>query len=529
MQSPKFDITPYINLAWRRKWWIIIPFILSTLGGTVWLGICPKTYKASTLILLEPQSIPDSFVRSTVTETMEGRLRTITQQIHSRTNLEQIIKDFQLDQRSNTSRKGAIIQTLIGYFPALAKILPSRQQRPNSEQAFMMSLVNELKSGLQVTMRSGGSGGGGRDQTAAFEISFEWLDQDLVAPITNAVAARFIEQNLNLREEMAISTTDFLDQETAAIRNELEGHEKELEAFRKEHMGMLPEQLEANINTLNQLREEQTNLERRLEQEKQQALLIKSQAQLARSEREALASALRQDQGNTGSARRDTRMTMDQLTGGSLEELEAELSRLSAIYTEKHPDIVALKRRIEALRAEGSRSRDTSAQSATQDSSLNRVALQLIPINANIESYKRQIQDVEKQIQVYKERVERTPQLELAMNKIQRDYQTVRQRYESLLTRKLDAKLAEQLEKRKKGEQFRILDPAVKPPRPFKPDAKRIVLIALAAGLGLGCGMAYLRESLDPCFYSPDELEAFLETRVLVSIPFEDPKSHSKA
>jgi uncharacterized protein involved in exopolysaccharide biosynthesis len=107
----------------------------------------------------------------------------------------------------------------------------------------------------------------------------------------------------------------------------------------------------------------------------------------------------------------------------------------------------------------------------------------------------------------------------MALNKILRDYTTARERYDGLLSKKMDAKMAEQLEKRRKGEQFRVLDPAVKPLKPVKPDPIKIMLGALAAGLGLGCGLAYLREMLDACFYSPEDLEEFIGIPILVNIP----------
>ncbi|NLI80375.1 MAG: hypothetical protein GX443_01635 [Deltaproteobacteria bacterium] len=526
MQTPKFEIRPYINLGLRRKWWVIIPLVLSILGGAAFLKVSPRTYRASTLILLEPQSIPDSFVRSTVTESVEGRLRTITQQIHSRTNLERIARDFKLDQALSDAEEDDLIRMVRRRIPFLDDWLSSRQQKQSgSENTMIVNLVDQLRKNLQVAIRSGspGSGGSGREQSLAFEISFEWKDPEIVAPLTNAVAFRFIEENLNAREEIAMSTTDFLKQETAVIRGELEARERELETFKKEHMGMLPDQLDSNLNVMNQLRDQLLNLERSLDHEKQQAILLRSQAQMARLEREALASTVRQEQARSGGtgAQRDQRMTSEQLTSGSLEELEAELRRLSSLYTEKHPDIAALKRRIEKMKKEGRRSEGGGAASVS-DTVSDRISLQLIPINANIESYKNQIREVEKQIQTYKQRVERTPQVEMELNKIVRDYETVKQRYDDLLKKKLDARLAEQMEKRKKGERFRVLDPAIKPPKPFKPDPMRIMAMALALGLGLGGGLAYLREMLDPRFYNPDEVESFLDVPVILSLPMKD-------
>ncbi|MGV8056435.1 MAG: GumC family protein [Smithellaceae bacterium] len=527
IQTPKLELRPYLNLSMRRKWSIILPLVFSIFGGVGYLSVCPRIYRASTLILLEPQSIPESFVRSTVSETMEGRLRTISQQINSRTNLEKIIHDFQLDRQPPGEKLNKAIGAIRRHLPFMEQPHPSDQLEQNNERLLLLTLVDEMKKNLELNTR-GASASGGREQSTAFEISFAWHNQELVAPVVNAIAGKFIEENLNAREEMAISTTDFLDKETASLRGELEAREKDLEAFKKEHIGMLPDQLESNINILNQLRDQMSSLERTAIQERQQAMFLQTQEELARAERNEAASPARPEQGGTTGPRGQSQiMTSEQFTSGSLDELETELRRLSSTYTEKHPDIISLKRRIEALKKEG-KSTEGAPSGAVSTSSRGRAGLHTGTVNANIESYRRQIEEVQKQIESYKQRVERTPQVEMELNKILRGYETVRQRYDSLLSRKLDAKMAEQMEKRKKGEQFRILDPAVKPPKPYKPSIPKVLFVTLAAGLGLGFGLAYLREAMDPCFYNPEELEAYLDTHVILCLPVAEKDTNSQ-
>lgn len=516
---PKLEIEPYVSLALRRRWWIIIPFILSLIGGAIFLKISPKTYKTSSLVLLEPQSIPDSFVRSTVTESIEGRLRTMTQQIQSRTNLERLIQEFQL----SVPRENPLflkIRRLVGGIPPLSAPDPQKEAATeSSERAALNSLVERLKGSLQATLRGGG---GVRDQSLVFEIAFQWHDPEVMAPVVNSVTSHIIEENLNIREEKAMGTTDFLDTESAGVRKELEAREAELEAFKRDNMGMLPDQLASNLSILNQLRDDLLSLERRLDGEKQQAMLLRTRSQVRpRGESENGAAGVSAGSGGATRARRDGPMSNEELLSGSLDDLEAELTRLRAGYTENHPDIAALKRRIEVLKQQGPTPQRTRP-SRNDDPSAAPASLQFRQIELNIQGLEAQIREVEKEIKAYQERVEKTPQVELAMTKLLRDYQTVRQRYDGLLSKKLDAKMAEQLEKRRKGEQFRVLDPALKPVKPFKPDPVKIMLMALILGLGLGGGLAYLREILDPCFYSPEDVESFLGVPVMVSLPLAD-------
>jgi hypothetical protein len=119
----------------------------------------------------------------------------------------------------------------------------------------------------------------------------------------------------------------------------------------------------------------------------------------------------------------------------------------------------------------------------------------------------------------YQIQVENTPKREQELMSLNRDYENIRETYNSLLSRKLEAELAVSMERKQKGEQFRILDPARTPIRPFKPDMRRILLMTVALGLGLGCGLAYLKEMMDTSYKSPQEVEEELQLPVLVSMP----------
>ena len=91
-----FDLSEYLEIAWRRKWLIIFPFILVLPVAISLCFLLPKAYKASTTILIIPQNVPDEFVRSTVTMNPSDYLNVISQQIMSRTRLEKIIHEFSL-------------------------------------------------------------------------------------------------------------------------------------------------------------------------------------------------------------------------------------------------------------------------------------------------------------------------------------------------------------------------------------------------------------------------------------------------
>lgn len=498
VQLPKINVEPYVDALLRRKWWIVAPVVLAVIGGALYAKITPKTYEASTLILVEPQRIPTNYVQPTVTESVQSRLRTISQQVNSRTNLERIIKDFNLYPESRLQEKTfrEIVRDRI--YALLGRSIPTEEEAPKVP---MMDLVENLRTKIGVKVRGEGN---------AFEISFQWKDADTAAAVANAIAGQFIEQNLKVREEMAMGTTAFLDSETQRLRKELEVREQALEKFKKDNMGMLPDQLQSNLSILGQLKEQLTDLEKRVSLEKQQALMLQSQSQAMVQSGPDL-STLMAD--NASAA----------IGGGEIEDLRRKLDDLLTRYTDRHPDVVAVKRKIAKLEKEAAQAGIGSKKGSSMDlggfSGQDMFAVQIEQINARVADYEKQATALKEQIALYTERIEKTPQVELELTKLIRDYQTVQDRYARLLAKKLDAQMAEELERRQKGEQFRVIDPAIPPDKPIKPDILKIMAVALIVGLGLGGGLAYVRETLDPRFYAQEEVEAVTRCKVLVSLP----------
>jgi uncharacterized protein involved in exopolysaccharide biosynthesis len=105
------------------------------------------------------------------------------------------------------------------------------------------------------------------------------------------------------------------------------------------------------------------------------------------------------------------------------------------------------------------------------------------------------------------------------MSTLLRDYNLLKAHYQSLLDKKIQAQLAENLERKQKGEQFRILDAATPPMHPIKPDKKNLFGLAFILALGLGGGLAYLKEYMDRSFYKGAEVEQFLGFPVIAVLP----------
>ena len=92
----QLGLADYWLIVWRHRWLLILPFVTICIGTVLYSRTLPDIYRASTSVLVEAPKVPETYVQSTVTTRVQDRLRTITQQIKSRTRLEQIVRELQL-------------------------------------------------------------------------------------------------------------------------------------------------------------------------------------------------------------------------------------------------------------------------------------------------------------------------------------------------------------------------------------------------------------------------------------------------
>jgi uncharacterized protein involved in exopolysaccharide biosynthesis len=232
------DLTSYLDIVVRRKYWIIIPFLGSLLAGIYYVLITPKIYQAETLILVQPQRVPQEFVRPLVDTNIEDRLRTISQQVTSRTNLESIIKNHQL------------------YDPEM----------------LIDSKVELFKKRITINVGKGGRAGN------TFTILFKDSSAKKAADVTNTLASNFISENLTIRESQAIGTSSFLSDELESVRANLIKKEEQLKEYRQKFMGGMPEHLQTNLSVLSRFQMNLDQLSSKLIDAENRKLIVQRQA-----------------------------------------------------------------------------------------------------------------------------------------------------------------------------------------------------------------------------------------------------------
>jgi hypothetical protein len=209
----------------------------------------------------------------------------------------------------------------------------------------------------------------------------------------------------------------------------------------------------------------------------------------------------------------------------SLEVMKAALAQLRTRYTDQHPDVRALKSRIEALEKEEA---DTPPGAPPANPALALADKRRREARLEVQSLRERLAEVDKSIAAFQARVEAAPRREQEIVGLTRDYQKLSENYAQLLSKKLDAEMASRLEAQEKGQQFRILDPAFLPERPSFPNRLLFAVAGLLAGTLLGVGLAVVIDVLDPTMKDADSVRAMFPFPVLAVIPYIKPREQTR-
>ncbi len=453
------------KIVLRRQWFIIIPFCLSMLIGSYLAITLPRKYRAETFILVEPQGVPPNYVKPIVSTEVHDRIKIISQQIMSRSNLKVIVNEYKL-------------------FSA-----------PDQVNMSIEDKIQSMKERIEVNlprMRRG-------ENLDAFSISFEGHHPEEVMKIANALADYFISQNLKARESQGLGTSKFLETELYKKKKELEKIEEALKQYKQKYMGELPEQIDTNLRILDRLKEQIQN--------KQATIMsIRSNLVILHYQQPAFESKAIDNSIFTNSP--DEWVDIHKDDPDNLSLLKEQLKQRKFRYTDRHPDVVRIKKVIAKIESK-----------KEQESEPDIAEIQGKELNNEINQLKAGLYTLNKEIIKYQERIENTPKREQELLSLQRDYQNMSDSYGSLLKRKLEAEIAVNMEDQQKGEQFRILDYARLPAKPESPDMLKLFLITLAMGMGVGCGLIYLIEYFDTSFRSSEDIESGLGIPVYAILP----------
>ncbi len=471
MTPGTMTMNDYVLILKRRKWSLILPaLIIFAISVMIAVALSP-IYKSTSTILIEEQEIPADFVMATVTSFVEQRLQSIHQRIMSTSRLIDIIKRFNLysdlkgrltsEQIIEKMRKSIKLETIS------AEVVDRRTGRPSSA-------------------------------TVAFTLTYEGKGiPDKVQRVANVLTSLFLEENLRARERQTREISQFLRNEMKKLKTDLDQIEAKIADFKAIHINALPEIFQVNMQSLN-------NTERNIERLNQQFQSLK--------EREGYL------QTQLASITPLEKMTEDKRR---LRELRVKLANLETRFTDEYPDVIKTKEEIEKLE-KGIKNIDKTtgtSDSLPDNPAYITLASQLASTQAEIESVKKQIINLNIKAEEYRRRIEATPKVEENYKALAIERNNTQAKYNDLVRKFMEAKVAQGLEKEQKGERFTIIDPARLPEKPYKPNRIAIVMIGLVLGVAAGVALSSIKEFTDSSVRSPDMLSTVTSFPVLAGIP----------
>ncbi|MEP7117213.1 MAG: hypothetical protein ABI880_06515 [Acidobacteriota bacterium] len=505
LPGKKLAIPDLLQMARRRIWLVVIPPALTFFGALMYSSTIPNLYESDMLVAIDPQSVPDTFVRPTVTLQTERRVDALQLQVLSRTTLQQLIEEFNLYEDDRRS-------------------LPAED------------VIDKMRKAIKVEVETPRPRWGQEPQPTGFHVRFTYSEPALAARVTQRIGTQFVDQNVKDRGQQAGATNRFLETQLSEARTKLEAQERVLESFRQRHGQELPTQTQSNVQS-------------------QSAAQLQAQSlveSIARDrDRKQMLERLYREAPNAPPTTPPPVVAMQTGPGpvviSSLQQqllsARANLASLELRYKPDHPDVARARRLIRELEPKVAADEAAAAAAATRTATNSTVApptpstatlsttdLQrrerLREMAAEIESLDRQAtfkeseeQRVRGEIAEYQRRLEAVPGLESEWVKITRDYDTLQIAYRELLTKSSAAKVAANLETEDIGERFRIVDPANVPVHPLTSNRVRYNAGGLAVGLLLGLGIAALLELRDRSFRADTEVLEVLALPVLASVP----------
>lgn len=465
----------------RKRWWLAaIPAALGLVGGALYSLTQPNRYKAQTIIMVTPQQIPESYVRSFGAQKIEDRLASLQQQIMSRTRLERVITDLNL-------------------YPDLRRQMP------------MEDVVDVMRSDIEARPTRGD----------VFVLSYNSNSARSAKEVAERLASMFIDENLRSRMSTADSTSQFLQAQLADTKSKLEEIEKQRAEFRLRYMGQLPEQVPSNLAMISSTQNRAQSLT-----DANAADMIRK-ASIERQIAELTIPAVGANAGTLDYAAGSLAATSP--TAGQLTQAQEALAQLRLRLREDHPDVKRMQRTVEELQLKLDReaaSRPISPTAPRGESRpdprqlrVNELRQELAQVTAAIKQRDTELGRLNASLGQFQSRVMSSPQLENQRIQIERDYDTYRRQYDELRSKANSAEMSAGVEQRQIGEQFRILDAARVPERPYSPQRERAIALGLFGGLALGLAIIALLEFRDASFHTPDDVVSVLALPVVAAIP----------
>jgi polysaccharide chain length determinant protein (PEP-CTERM system associated) len=358
--------------------------------------------------------------------------------------------------------------------PVLQKAIEEMNLYPDIvSKKGMETAVNQMRKDLTIRVEG----------ENAFELTYANRDPQVAAQVANRLPALFAEETLKLRQAQASRATELFKEEMDALAKSVSTWERRIAQFKVDHIGELPEQLEMNMRGLERV----------------------SHLMQTKSEELRVAEARRSDLARARNAADSEAGRLEAAENGLTRSLVA--ARTS--WTEDHPEVKRLANELETM----------SVKRKEAESRLTADRQERARVATLIETIQGEMRELQKQAEMYQKRLDNTPKWAHELAVMNRDYEIARTKYQSVVSRKVEAEIAEELEAKSSKSLFNVISPAGVPVAAARPDRFGGMIIVLLLALGISVLTGVVLEMRDDSIRDGHELRERLTLPVLAVVP----------
>lgn len=478
----------YLQLAWKRRWLIILPAvaIFTAVAWVVWR--LPNVYESTTLLIVKPPTISPNIVPTLSDYDLGLRINNISQRVQSRSVLEPLILKYDLYQA----------------------------ERRNGEP--MELTVERMRKDITTEVDKGRN-----DITNAFKISYRERDPRRTQLVTAELATKYVDAQMQGTTLESQKTQEFFQQQLAEAKKQLDEIDRQRIQFMTSNEQSLPSVTQPMVGQLTRLGEQQkaliSEIGRLRDSYNLQSNQLNDLTEQSKRDNEEIAEQI----GNV-----KTTPAYGQLITRKA-ALEGEVQNMRAALRERNPDLMAKQAELDAVKREMKQMEDDGKakieeirkkRAGNVDMRINGLKYNLQIINNEIDRQEKLLEQTNSQIADLENNINHVPGVEVGLEALNREYQTKKSFYDDLLKKKGTVDLSAGVTANAQGETIQVIDPANLPQQPVAP--KRLLLMGLGLALGLGIGLVFAAGFEVPrllTIQTRGDAEHYTGLPVLVSVP----------
>lgn len=530
MMEETKELKDYLEAFRKRRFSVlVIAGVLLSISLAIAM-LWPPAYRSTATILIEEQGIPPELIRSTITSYATQRIQVISQRVMTRTNLMQVVEKYNLypDKRGSETTEEIL-----------------ERMRKDIKMEMINADVIDPRSGRPT------------QAAIAFTLSFDGRSPGVAQQVANELTSLYLNENLKSRTEKAMETTAFLTDESDKLAKEIAELEAKLAAFKRKNASSLPELAQFNILAIDRTERDLLDLESQIRVQEDRKINLAGQLdqispmtpmfgeggerildpgsklKMLRSEYISTTSRYSPDHPDVIRLKREIE-ALEKKSGSvdssieqakELTRLRDELTAAREKYSADHPDIIRLTKAVaaqeEALkqRPPASPEMDAAKENPENPAYIN-IKSQLAAVKSDLQSLIVKRGELKAKVESYEMRVALSPEVEREYSLLKRDYENSVRRYQETKSKQMDAETGQQLEKERKGERFSLIDPPQLPEEPVTPNRPAIIILGFLLSIAGGIGYAAVAESLDSSVSSASRVMSLLNAPPLSVIPY---------